>query len=286
MGEAACQLLVDQSLVSTPADLYRLAPEQLIGLPGFARKKAEKVVGAIQDSKKRELSRLLFGLGLPGIGEKAAKLLAQRFGSLEAVENAGWEEIAQIDGFGEIMARSVQDYFREEHNRNLCRELQELGLNTTQARPEASGELEGLTFVLTGTLPTLTRSELRAGRGGRGEQAHQGQPAGDPGDRRGGPFENGKRRNRALNIDIRHIAKLARLTIEEDRMEKFEKDMADIVAMVEKLPAVENQSLALDPADRMELRRDEIKPSLRREAVLQNAPKTAAGCIVVPKTVD
>ncbi len=162
MGEAACQLLVDQSLVSTPADLYRLAPEQLIGLPGFARKKAEKVVGAIQDSKKRELSRLLFGLGLPGIGEKAAKLLAQRFGSLEAVENAGWEEIAQIDGFGEIMARSVQDYFREEHNRNLCRELQELGLNTTEARPEASGELEGLTFVLTGTLPTLTRSEAAA----------------------------------------------------------------------------------------------------------------------------
>ena len=89
-----------------------------------------------------------------------------------------------------------------------------------------------------------------------------------------------------MNIDIRHIAKLARLTIEEDRMEKFEKDMADSVAMVEKLPAVENQSLALDPADRMELRRDEIKPSLRREAVLQNAPKTAAGCIVVPKTVD
>ena len=89
-----------------------------------------------------------------------------------------------------------------------------------------------------------------------------------------------------MNIDIRHIAKLARLTIEEDRMEKFEKDMADIVAMVEKLPAVENQSLALDPADRMELRRDEIKPSLRREAVLQNAPKTAGGCIVVPKTGD
>ena len=89
-----------------------------------------------------------------------------------------------------------------------------------------------------------------------------------------------------MNIDIRHIAKLARLTIEEEKLEKFEKDMADIVAMVEKLPAVEGQSLELDPADRMELRKDEVKPSLRRDAVLQNAPKSAAGCIVVPKTVD
>ena len=89
-----------------------------------------------------------------------------------------------------------------------------------------------------------------------------------------------------MNIDIRHIAKLARLTIEEDKMEKFQKDMADIVAMVEKLPAVEDQDLTLDPAERMELRKDEIKPSLRRDAVLQNAPKAVAGCIVVPKTVD
>ena len=89
-----------------------------------------------------------------------------------------------------------------------------------------------------------------------------------------------------MNINIRHIAKLARLTIEEEKLEKFEKDMADIVAMVEKLPAVEGQSLELDPADRMELRKDEVKPSLRRDAVLQNAPKSAAGCIVVPKTVD
>ena len=89
-----------------------------------------------------------------------------------------------------------------------------------------------------------------------------------------------------MNIDIRHIAKLARLTIEEEKLEKFEKDMADIVAMVERLPAVEGQSLELDPADRMELRKDEVKPSLRRDAALQNAPKSAAGCIVVPKTVD
>lgn len=89
-----------------------------------------------------------------------------------------------------------------------------------------------------------------------------------------------------MNIDIRHIAKLSRLSIEEEKLEKFQREMENIVAMVEKLPAVENQTLAVDPADRMELRKDEIRPSLRREMVLANAPQSAAGCIVVPKTVE
>lgn len=89
-----------------------------------------------------------------------------------------------------------------------------------------------------------------------------------------------------MNIDIRHIAKLSRLSIEEEKLEKFQREMENIVAMVEKLPAVENQTLAVDPADRMELRKDEIRPSLRREMVLANAPQSTAGCIVVPKTVE
>lgn len=89
-----------------------------------------------------------------------------------------------------------------------------------------------------------------------------------------------------MNIDIRHIAKLSRLSIGEDQVERFQREMENIVAMVERLPAVENQTLGVDPADGMELRRDEIRPSLRREVVLQNAPKAVAGCIVVPKTVE
>ena len=89
-----------------------------------------------------------------------------------------------------------------------------------------------------------------------------------------------------MNIDIRHIAKLSRLSIGEDQVERFQREMENIVAMVERLTAVENQTLGVDPADRMELRRDEIRPSLRREVVLQNAPQSAAGCIVVPKTVE
>ena len=162
MGEVVCQLLVDRELVRTPADIYRLTQEQLLELPGFAKRKAEKIIEAIEKSKGNDLAKLLFGLGLPGIGEKAAKLLAGRFGSLEAVEAAGWEEIAAIDGFGEIMAKDVEGYFREEHNRDLCRELTELGLNTTAAKVETSGEFTGLTFVLTGTLPTLSRQEAGA----------------------------------------------------------------------------------------------------------------------------
>ena len=89
-----------------------------------------------------------------------------------------------------------------------------------------------------------------------------------------------------MNIDIQHIAKLSRLSIEGDKLEKFQREMENIVTMVEKLPDLENQTLGVDPADRMELRRDEIRPSLRREVVLQNAPQSAAGCIVVPKTVE
>lgn len=162
MGEVVCQLLVDRELVRTPADIYRLTQEQLLELPGFAKRKAEKIVEAIEKSKGNDLAKLLFGLGLPGIGEKAAKLLAGRFGSLAAVEAAGWEEIAAIDGFGEIMAKDVEGYFREEHNRDLCRELVELGLNTTAAQTETTGEFTGLTFVLTGTLPTLSRQEASA----------------------------------------------------------------------------------------------------------------------------
>ena len=162
MGEVVCQLLVDRELVRTPADIYRLTQEQLLELPGFAKRKAEKIIEAIEKSKGNDLAKLLFGLGLPGIGEKAAKLLAGRFGSLEAVEAAGWEEIAAIDGFGEIMAKDVEGYFREKHNRDLCWELTELGLNTTAAQVETSGEFTGLTFVLTGTLPTLSRQEAGA----------------------------------------------------------------------------------------------------------------------------
>lgn len=89
-----------------------------------------------------------------------------------------------------------------------------------------------------------------------------------------------------MNIDIKHIARLSRLHIEEGDVGKFQQEMQDIIQMVERLPDVSGQSLGVDRNNAMELRRDEIRPSMGREELLQNAPKTAAGCVVVPKTVE
>lgn len=162
LGVSACQLLVEQGLIKSPADLYTLRAMDLLEFEGFAKKKAEKMVEAIAASKKKDLALLLFGLGIRNIGEKAAKLLAGRFGSLAAIREASAEEIASIDGFGLIMAVSVAEYFATPANQQLCDRLEQLGLNTLAAEQTGTTRLAGFTFVLTGTLPTLSRSEADA----------------------------------------------------------------------------------------------------------------------------
>ncbi len=162
MGTAVCSLLLERELVRSPADLYKLELDDLKDLPGFALKKAQNILAAIEKSKSNDLARLLFGLGIPGIGEKAAKMLAVRFGSLEELMAAPAESISAIDGFGEIMAESVAAYFADERNRQLCRDLQAAGVQTVSRQTAQSALLEGMTFVLTGTLPTMTRSEAAA----------------------------------------------------------------------------------------------------------------------------
>ena len=107
-------------------------------------------------------SRLLFALGIRGIGQRSAQLLAQRFGEMDGVMSATAEEIAGIEGYGEIMAQSVVDFFALEQNRRLIERLKELGLNMRCDTVPAAGTLSGKTFVLTGTLPTLSRSEAKA----------------------------------------------------------------------------------------------------------------------------
>ena len=89
-----------------------------------------------------------------------------------------------------------------------------------------------------------------------------------------------------MEIDIKHIAKLSRLSIEEEKVEKFQQQMQDIVNMVEQIPPMDSLKLTVDPANRMELRKDEIKPSYDRDVILANAPESAAGCVLVPKTVE
>ena len=159
LGEAACELLLQQGLAKTPADLYRLTKDDLMRLEGFQTKKAENILAALEKSKQNELGALLFGLGIRNIGEKAAKLLAARFGTLQAVENATREELLSIDGFGEIMAESVLQYFADENNRKLCDDLLSLGLRPWVPR-QASAALAGMTFVVTGTLPGYSRDEI------------------------------------------------------------------------------------------------------------------------------
>lgn len=159
LGEAACELLLQQGLAKTPADLYRLTKDDLMRLEGFQTKKAENILTALEKSKQNELGALLFGLGIRNIGEKAAKLLAARFGTLQAVENATREDLLSIEGFGEIMAESVLQYFADENNRKLCGDLLSLGLRPWVPR-QASAALAGMTFVVTGTLPNYSRDEI------------------------------------------------------------------------------------------------------------------------------
>ncbi|MGI6404264.1 MAG: NAD-dependent DNA ligase LigA [Oscillospiraceae bacterium] len=159
LGPAVVELLVENGLVQSPADLYHKTVEEIQPLERMGKRSAENLIAAIEASKKRDLSHLIFALGIRGIGQRAAQLLARRFGDMDALMIATPDEIASIEGFGEIMAQSVHSFFAQEGNRHLINALQEAGVNMkSNLRPTGSA-LEGLTFVLTGTLPTLSRSE-------------------------------------------------------------------------------------------------------------------------------
>lgn len=159
MGPAVLGALTREGLVASSADLYNLTAEQLARLERMGEKSADNLIRALEASKSRDLSRLLFALGIRNIGQKAAQLLAQRFSTMEAVQQASVEEIAAIDGFGEIMARSVAAFMELEQSRVLIDRLKAAGVNMTAEQTTVGDRLAGLTFVLTGTLPTMTRDQ-------------------------------------------------------------------------------------------------------------------------------
>ena len=171
LGESLVEQLVDRALVRDFADLYRLTVDQLAELERMAEKSAQNVVTAIAGSRERGLTRLLNALGIRMVGERVAQLLAGHFGDLQRIADAPEDELAKIHGIGPEIARSVRAFFTEDENRELIRKLGEVGVVTTEARAAPSPQtLAGKTFVVTGTLPTLSRDaarELVVRHGGR-----------------------------------------------------------------------------------------------------------------------
>ncbi|ADW70605.1 NAD-dependent DNA ligase LigA [Granulicella tundricola] len=155
--EAAAPVTVREPLVRSIADLYRLTKEQLVGLERVGDKSAQALLDEIAKSKKAPLSRVLLGLGIRHVGQRTAELLASHFGAIEPLMGATQDELVQVNEIGPIVAATVHDFFAQEQNQALVKELLEIGLEMKAEKRVTTTVLEGLTFVLTGTLPTLTR---------------------------------------------------------------------------------------------------------------------------------
>ena len=162
LGPAVVALLLENELVHHPYDLYTLKTEDLTALERMGEKSAENLLSAIEKSKENDLYRLIFGLGIRHIGAKAAKLVADKMQNMDAILNATAEDFAAIDGFGEIMAKSLYDFLLLPQSRELIEKFKELGLNMKSQMVITDTRFEGMTFVLTGTLPTYKRNEAAA----------------------------------------------------------------------------------------------------------------------------
>ncbi len=163
LGPERVRQLLDSGLIRDVSDLYQLRTEQLVELERFARQSAEQLVQAIAASRAKPLSALLFAIGIRHVGRTGAELLARRFGSLHALQAATREEIAAVPGIGATIAEAVASFFHDPSNRALVERLAAAGLNFAEPRAiRGDGPLAGKSFVLTGTLPTLSRSEAAA----------------------------------------------------------------------------------------------------------------------------
>jgi DNA ligase (NAD+) len=168
LGDKLVEQLVDSGLVKTPADLYALTAPQLAALERMGEKSAENRIAAIEQSKDSNLARFIFALGIRNVGETTAKDLARYFGKLDALRNADVETLLKVPDVGPIVAESIRDFFAEAHNREVIARLMEAGVhwpenegqgaNSSQNPP---GSLSGKIFVLTGTLPSLSRDEAK-----------------------------------------------------------------------------------------------------------------------------
>jgi DNA ligase (NAD+) len=170
LSYARIRQLIDAGLVHDAADIYDLRASQIVELERFADKSAETLMDAIQASKAQPLSRLLFALGIDNVGETAAKQLARHFGTMDDLAKASEGDVLAMHGMGETIARSVTDWFRNAAAKKLVERLRKRGLTFEEPRQKTTGALRGMTFVLTGTLDTLSReqaTELVEAHGGK-----------------------------------------------------------------------------------------------------------------------
>lgn len=161
MGPAVLEGLVNAGWVHSPADLYDLTEEQIASLERMGKKSASNLINALEKSKQIDLSKVIFALGIPEVGEKTAAELASAFGSMEKLSWATLEQLTALDGFGEVVAQNIVSFFLEERNRVQIERLAKAGINMESTKVKAGDTFEGKTFVLTGTLPTLKRNEAK-----------------------------------------------------------------------------------------------------------------------------
>jgi DNA ligase (NAD+) len=162
MGDALVDQLLSRGLVHNIADLYTLTVDQLLELERMGKKSASKVIQNIDNSRSQPLPRVLNGLGIPFVGERTAQILADHFGSLDAIAAASTETLQEANEVGPKVADSIMQFFAEERNRELIERLRTAGLRFTAPKvAKKKGPLTGMTFVLTGTLPTLTREDAK-----------------------------------------------------------------------------------------------------------------------------
>lgn len=170
LGPQIVNALLENGLIKNCADLYLLTVEQVANIERMGNKSAKNLINSIENSKNAGLERLIYALGIRNIGEVAAESLAGRYKTLDALMLATREELCEIQDFGEITADCVVDFFSHEQNIELCQKLIDLGLNTSSTFVQLDARFEGLTFVLTGTLPSMSRdaaSTMIKDRGGK-----------------------------------------------------------------------------------------------------------------------
>jgi DNA ligase (NAD+) len=160
MGPQAVKMFIDAGLITDEADIFTLQPESLLALERFGQKKVDNLIKAIETAKKRPLAQLIASLGIDGVGSTVAQSLADAFGTLDALQQASPDDITKIEGIGAVLAKNIADWFADAHHQRVIEKMRFANVNmVTVKREQASDTLTGKTFVLTGTLPTLSRDE-------------------------------------------------------------------------------------------------------------------------------